>query len=247
LGMTSKVSLWEQIPEEPKLFFSRSLAVVAIGKITIYGTGTERQKNILFGNHHLPSQLKEFIVKPNTEQYEWDYLTLMNDEEVDYETLPEEVLTELALGGEWYMATSAVTELSIRQSEAVIPITWQILSKSLGDQYLQAAALSALFEAQREKALAYMLNHAATCEPYLLNTIKALTSWHHLEPRFDVMISKIKQLINERASSQNGHHNSPSQATLMPYLGAQDATGSRRSAQELDWLISSTREPQLVG
>jgi hypothetical protein len=51
----------------------------------------------------------------------------MNDEEVDYVTLPEEVLTELALGGELYMATSAVTELSIRHSEAVIPITWLFL------------------------------------------------------------------------------------------------------------------------
>ena len=180
----------------------------------------------------------------NTEQYEWDYLTLMNDEEVDYETLPEKVLTELALGGELYMATSAVTELSIRQSEAIIPITWQILSNSAGDQYLQAAALEALFEAQRENALAYMLNHATTCEPYLLDTMKALTSWHHLEPRFEQMISKIKDLINERLQRQNGHHNSPHQVTLMPYLGTQNGTANGKSAEEVDWV--SVGEPELV-
>lgn len=104
------------------------------------------------------------------EDYRFTDLTIMNDEDIDYDALPEEVLVDLALSGELYMATSAIFELSSRESQFVVPVTWKILSKSLGDQYLQSAALEALFDMEREKGMAYIYENISTFPPYLLNT-----------------------------------------------------------------------------
>lgn len=104
------------------------------------------------------------------DHYRWHDLTIMNDEDIDYEALAEDVLVKLAFSGELYMATSSVLELSSRESKAVVPVTWKILSHSLGDQYLQSAALEALFEMDREKALTYIMDNMQRFEPYLLNT-----------------------------------------------------------------------------
>jgi hypothetical protein len=132
--------------------------------------------------------------------YDWNNLTIMNDEDIDYSTLPEEGLAKLALSGELYIATSAVVELSIRESEAIVPVTWEILSKSLGDGYLQAAALEALFEADLKKAAVYMSKHARSCHPYVLNTIMDLLMMtrNDSDSRFEstsVLISTITERL----------------------------------------------------
>jgi len=110
----------------------------------------------------------------NNDLPEWNNLSLMNDEDIDYSIIPEALLQELALGNELYIATSALVELWMRENSEVGPIAWEILSTSHGDLYLQATALSALFSTDKEKALNYMSKKVVDCEPLLLNEIMKL-------------------------------------------------------------------------
>ncbi|NET62052.1 MAG: hypothetical protein F6K47_39845 [Symploca sp. SIO2E6] len=110
----------------------------------------------------------------NNDLQEWNNLSLMNDEDIDYTVIPEAVLQELALGNELYIATSALVELWMRESSAVATIAGKILSTSHGDCYLQATALDVLFSADKEQALNYMSEKVADCEPLLLNEMMTL-------------------------------------------------------------------------
>jgi len=65
------------------------------------------------------------------EDYRWHDLSIMNDEDIDYEANTSEVLADLAFCGELYIATSSVLELSSRESKFVVPVTWKILSNSV--------------------------------------------------------------------------------------------------------------------
>ncbi|NEO92922.1 MAG: hypothetical protein F6K56_22905 [Moorea sp. SIO3G5] len=105
---------------------------------------------------------------------EWNNVSIMNDEDIDYSVIPEAVLQELALDNELYIATSALVELWMRESSAVAPIAWEILSTSHGDRYLQATALGVLFNADKEKALNYMSEKVTDCDPLLLNEMMKL-------------------------------------------------------------------------
>lgn len=105
---------------------------------------------------------------------EWANLTLMNDEDIDYRALPEDVLKTLPLGSELYIATSALVELWMRESSVAAPIAWEILSTSHGDRYLQATALTILFDIDREKAVNYMTERVQDCDPFVLNKMMKL-------------------------------------------------------------------------
>jgi hypothetical protein len=48
------------------------------------------------------------------------------------------------------------------------------LSKSLGDKYLQAAALSVLFDMSQEQAINFMIKQTQYSDSYILNTIMEL-------------------------------------------------------------------------
>ncbi|NES18312.1 MAG: hypothetical protein F6K41_05125 [Symploca sp. SIO3E6] len=115
-----------------------------------------------------------YFVRAQSAVSEWNNLSLMNDEDIDYSIIPEALLQELALGNELYIATSALVELWMRENSAVARIAWEILSTSHGDLYLQATALSALFSTDKEKALHYMSEKVVDCEPLLLNEIMKL-------------------------------------------------------------------------
>lgn len=133
------------------------------------------------------------------EDYRWHDLSIMNDEDIDYEALPEEVLADLAFCGELYIATSSVLELSSRESKFVVPVTWKILSNSVGDQYLQSAALEALFDMDREKAVTYMMQTMPTFPPYVLNTAMNLLIMrrNELMNMFDSAATVITKRLSE--------------------------------------------------
>ncbi|GAA6615893.1 hypothetical protein [Scytonema sp. NUACC26] len=73
-------------------------------------------------------------------------IDFMTDDDIDYGSLSEDVLKQLALGDELFIATSALVELRLRKSDMAAMVAWEILSNSLGDKYLQATALSVLFK-----------------------------------------------------------------------------------------------------
>jgi hypothetical protein len=98
-------------------------------------------------------------------------IDFMTDDDIDYTELSEEILQQLALEDELFIANSALVELRLRKSNIAAIVAWDILSKPLGDKYLQAAALSTLFEMKQEQAIDFMLKQAQYCELYILNTI----------------------------------------------------------------------------
>jgi hypothetical protein len=98
-------------------------------------------------------------------------LILMNDDQIDYNGLPEKVLQTLALSDELFIATSALVELRLRKSPLATSIALEILSQSHGDRYLQASALSTLFAAAQDQAINFILQHVEDFEPYLLNAL----------------------------------------------------------------------------
>lgn len=102
---------------------------------------------------------------------ELDLLLMMNDDDINYDHLSEDILATLALELEPYIASSALVELSARESTLLIPISQKILSNPLSDQFLQATALEILFEAEANQAMTYMLEYALHGGSYLLDAI----------------------------------------------------------------------------
>jgi mRNA-degrading endonuclease RelE of RelBE toxin-antitoxin system len=98
-------------------------------------------------------------------------LMMLTDDEIDYNTLSDDELKELALGDELFIATCALGELENRNGNLGADVAWEILSNSKGDRYLQAAALETLFQSNQKRALHYMSQQAQKCDRYLLKTI----------------------------------------------------------------------------
>jgi hypothetical protein len=73
-------------------------------------------------------------------------IMMLDDYDIDYTTLSDDVLGQLALGNELYIATSALNELSRRNPTLTVPIAWQIIATEHGDYYLQKLAMELLFE-----------------------------------------------------------------------------------------------------
>jgi hypothetical protein len=96
---------------------------------------------------------------------------MLTDEDIDYSSLSVDTLKRLALGDELFIATSALGELSRRNSSIAASTAWEILSNSRGDCYLQAAALETLYEYDQEKALTYIIQQVTKCNTYILNSI----------------------------------------------------------------------------
>jgi mRNA-degrading endonuclease RelE of RelBE toxin-antitoxin system len=98
-------------------------------------------------------------------------LMMLTDDEIDYQTLSDDELKELALGDEMFIATSALGELENRKSKKASNIACSILSNSKGDRYLQAAALETLFQSNQKRALHYMTQRSQNWDHYLLKTV----------------------------------------------------------------------------
>ena len=128
---------------------------------------------------------------------ELDYLLLMNDCDIDYSTLNESMLKQLALEIEPYIAQSALAELHLRESSEALPTALKILSRSQADQYLHGAALEILFRMDRDNALSYMIEFAPNCEPHVLNTMLDLLLYES-DFRYELAVMR---LITQRVKS----------------------------------------------
>ncbi|RUT04568.1 hypothetical protein DSM106972_041370 [Dulcicalothrix desertica PCC 7102] len=124
-------------------------------------------------------------------------LEILTDADIDYGDLSEDVLKKLALDDELFIATSALVELRLRESLVAAIIAYEILSESKGDKYLQATALSVLFETNQEQAINYMLKEAPSCEPYILNSIMELMIENEPDFKF-VPASLLVTIVRER-------------------------------------------------
>lgn len=103
-----------------------------------------------------------------------DELTLLGDQEIDYEQLCDDILAQLALGDDLFIANSALSELTIRKSIKTISVAQQILDESYGDRYLLAAALQSLFKMSPAQAVGYIKSYAARGDIYINNSIAEL-------------------------------------------------------------------------
>jgi len=124
-------------------------------------------------------------------------LLILTDDQIDYQSLPEDTLKQLALNDELFIATSALTELSIRNSPCAASVAWEILSQAHGDHHLQARAVEVLFEVNRKQAMDWIEQQVPECEPFMLNAIMELIIENESDFKFDPGLS-ITHLVIER-------------------------------------------------
>jgi hypothetical protein len=100
-----------------------------------------------------------------------DQLEMLSDHQIEYDTLTDDVLAHLARGHDLFVATSALTELSIRQSPLAVSIARDIVDKRLGDHFLIATALDKLFKFDQDAAVDAIARLAAEAHPKLLGSM----------------------------------------------------------------------------
>ncbi|NER19774.1 MAG: hypothetical protein F6J96_03245 [Symploca sp. SIO1C2] len=122
---------------------------------------------------------------------------MMTSEEIDYSNLSEEVLKQLALSEDAFIATEALGELSMRSSNTIIPVAKEILSHSNSDIYLKSSALETLFDLDYPYAVNYILHKVADCESYMLNSAMELLIEAELDLKSD-SVQKIVSIILNR-------------------------------------------------
>jgi hypothetical protein len=113
---------------------------------------------------------------------------MLTDQEIDYDQLPEDILEQLALDIEPYVANSALTELIIRESPRATSVALEIMALIRHERYLLSTALLALFRFDREKAWDYMTEHFPIVDPYLLKTMMELLLYE-TEFRFELPVA----------------------------------------------------------
>jgi hypothetical protein len=105
------------------------------------------------------------------QEFDIDWLTALEPSDVDFTSLPEHVVEQLALGTEPNFATLAIVELRRRDSPLAADTAIRLLSSVEADRYLKSAALSVLFDADDATAVRYMLVHAGNADPCLVNAM----------------------------------------------------------------------------
>jgi len=133
-------------------------------------------------------------------------LLMLTDDQIEYHGLPEDILKELALSEELFIATSALTELSIRKSPGAAAVAWEILSKAHGDHHLQATAIGVLFKMNRRQAMEFMRQQAPHCEADMLNTMMELITENAPEFKAEPALS-IARFVAERLQELDGVKN----------------------------------------
>lgn len=103
-----------------------------------------------------------------------DEITLLGDDNIDYTSLDEGILSKLTLGDDLFIATSALSELASRRSPQVVPIAQEILCQSVGDRYLQAAAIESLFHVSPEQAVVYIKSYHWSRDSYIADSVSQL-------------------------------------------------------------------------
>ena len=97
-----------------------------------------------------------------------DELMMLTEDQIDFESLSIDILKNLALGDELFIATSALAKLEECDKEQAEIISWTILSKQKGDFLLQALALEVMFNCNPDKAINFINAHWETTDDVLL-------------------------------------------------------------------------------
>jgi hypothetical protein len=102
------------------------------------------------------------------EELSIDQLRLLSDHQIEYQRLSDDVLTQLAVGDDQFVATSALFELSRRRSAAATVAAGRILDRGSADHYLQASAIGVLLKFAPEAAAEYMRRLATSADATLV-------------------------------------------------------------------------------
>ncbi|MGC1310442.1 MAG: hypothetical protein WA885_24695 [Phormidesmis sp.] len=100
-----------------------------------------------------------------------DELLMMTSDEIDFGTLSEEILVQIALSDDPFIATESLGELQYRQSNLTKEVAKKILISVKGDAYLKAAAFETLLKLDVASSLDYVRENAKKCPPYLFNAM----------------------------------------------------------------------------
>jgi len=144
-------------------------------------------------------------------------LLILTEDQIDYSSLPENTLEQLAFSDELFIATSALTELSMRNSPCAASVAWEILSHAHGDHHLQARAVEVLFEVNRQRAMDWMEQQVPECELFMLNAIMELIIENESDFKFEPGLS-ITHLIIERLAEFDEETRFPHPAAKSSFL-----------------------------
>lgn len=101
-------------------------------------------------------------------------LLILTADDIEFETLSTQMLIDLALEEEMFIATSALTELSLRDEQTAGVVAEKILNTGHGDRYLQAQALEKFFSASPHQGLNYIRQNLVKFDPYVRRTVEEL-------------------------------------------------------------------------
>lgn len=107
-------------------------------------------------------------------------LMMLTEDQINFESLSIDILKNLALGDELFMATSALAELGFRDQEQAEMIAWTILSEQKGDSHLQALALEVMFNCNPDKTINFIQTHQDGMDNVLLETVKDIMKENNL-------------------------------------------------------------------
>jgi mRNA-degrading endonuclease RelE of RelBE toxin-antitoxin system len=170
-------------------------------------------------------------------------LMMLTDDEIDYDTLSDDELKELALGDELFIATSALGELENRKSKKASNIACSILSNSKGDRYLQAAALETLFQSNQKRALHYITQRSRNWDHYLLKTVIELIIENPSVFSSGLGLS-VSRLIRERITNFKDEEQFLAPELIDSFLRLYDQIEGWQ-AKEADFFRKSTEEQSL--
>ena len=110
-----------------------------------------------------------------------DELIMLTEDQINFKSLSVDILKDLALGDELFIATSALAELEERDKEQAEIIAWTILTEQKGDSLLQALALEVMFNCNPDKAISFINAHWETMNDVLLGTVEDIIMENNLD------------------------------------------------------------------
>jgi hypothetical protein len=109
-----------------------------------------------------------------------DELMMLTEDQIDFESLSIDILKNLALGDELFMATSALVVLGFRDQEQAEMIAWKILSEQKGDSHLQALALEVMFNCNPDKTIDFIQTYRGKMNNILLDAVEDIIKENNL-------------------------------------------------------------------
>ncbi|GGD60021.1 hypothetical protein [Paenibacillus nasutitermitis] len=123
-----------------------------------------------------------------------DYISGMNNDELMV------IINRLEIFEE---AAAALTELSIRDTEAAVPSCSKILAENLGDEFLQAVAFNLLYEGDAELAMEIIRKQVSHAPAALLGAMMDNLSTDSLQPVGQSLPSSFLRSVVDRYQALN--------------------------------------------